>query len=229
MIAPATPAGDVRRALRDRAEIALLDVRQEGRFAAGHPAVRRLVPAGPAGGRGLRPAAPAARCRSSSMGTAGGRDDAAATAARGSDPRLQRRVGPGRRPGRLARQAASCSATSTRRARRSASWSRPAPARPASTAAGAQAAARGGQTSWCSTPAGSRSTSTMSIPTATSVPGRRTGAARRRAGPRPSHAVVVNCAGRTRSIIGTQSLINAGLRNPWWRCATARSAGPWPG
>lgn len=26
--------------------------------------------------------------------------------------------------------------------------------------------------------------------------------------------IVVNCAGRTRSIIGAQSLINAGLRNP---------------
>jgi len=30
----------------------------------------------------------------------------------------------------------------------------------------------------------------------------------------PDTLVVVNCAGRTRSIIGTQSLVNAGLRNP---------------
>lgn len=32
--------------------------------------------------------------------------------------------------------------------------------------------------------------------------------------PSPETLVVVNCAGRTRSIIGAQSLINAGLRNP---------------
>ncbi|HET7774999.1 MAG TPA: rhodanese homology domain-containing protein, partial [Azospira sp.] len=32
--------------------------------------------------------------------------------------------------------------------------------------------------------------------------------------PRPETRVIVNCAGRTRSIIGTQSLINAGLSNP---------------
>ena len=54
---------------------------------------------------------------------------------------------------------------------------------------------------------------TMSIPTATSVPGAelvlRTGAL----APDPATLVVVNCAGRTRSIIGTQSLINAGLPN----------------
>jgi rhodanese-related sulfurtransferase len=53
----------------------------------------------------------------------------------------------------------------------------------------------------------------MSIPTATSVPGAelvlRTGAL----APDPATLVVVNCAGRTRSIIGTQSLINAGTPN----------------
>jgi rhodanese-related sulfurtransferase len=55
---------------------------------------------------------------------------------------------------------------------------------------------------------------TMSIPTATSVPGAelvlRVGAI----APRPETRIIVNCAGRTRSIIGTQSLINAGLPNP---------------
>ena len=54
---------------------------------------------------------------------------------------------------------------------------------------------------------------TMSIPTATSVPGAelvlRVGAL----APDPATTVVVNCAGRTRSIIGTQSLINAGFPN----------------
>src|SRR5271166_1066583 len=53
----------------------------------------------------------------------------------------------------------------------------------------------------------------MSIPTATSVPGAelvlRVGAL----APSPATMVVVNCAGRTRSIIGTQSLINAGRPN----------------
>src|SRR5690606_30732949 len=32
--------------------------------------------------------------------------------------------------------------------------------------------------------------------------------------PNPNTRVIVNCAGRTRSIIGTQSLVNAGLPNP---------------
>ncbi len=32
--------------------------------------------------------------------------------------------------------------------------------------------------------------------------------------PSPQTPVIVNCAGRTRSIIGTQSLINAGVPNP---------------
>src|SRR6185503_5310903 len=32
--------------------------------------------------------------------------------------------------------------------------------------------------------------------------------------PDPATRVIVNCAGRTRSIIGTQSLVNAGIPNP---------------
>jgi rhodanese-related sulfurtransferase len=54
----------------------------------------------------------------------------------------------------------------------------------------------------------------MSIPTATCVPGGelvwRIGAL----APDPDTLVVVNCAGRTRSIMGAQSLINAGIPNP---------------
>ena len=53
----------------------------------------------------------------------------------------------------------------------------------------------------------------VSIPTATDVPGAELVL---RAGdlvPSPRTTVVVNCAGRTRSIIGAQSLINAGLAN----------------
>ena len=52
---------------------------------------------------------------------------------------------------------------------------------------------------------------TMSIPTAVSVPG---GELVYRVGAlvdRPDTLVVVNCAGRTRSIIGTQSLVNAAI------------------
>jgi rhodanese-related sulfurtransferase len=55
---------------------------------------------------------------------------------------------------------------------------------------------------------------TMSIPTATSVPGAELVLRIRQLAPRPETRVIVNCAGRTRSIIGTQSLINAGMPNP---------------
>jgi len=55
---------------------------------------------------------------------------------------------------------------------------------------------------------------TMSIPTATSVPGAELVLRLRELAPDPATRVIVNCAGRTRSIIGAQSLINAGLPNP---------------
>ncbi len=55
---------------------------------------------------------------------------------------------------------------------------------------------------------------TMSIPTAISVPGAELVLRIRELAPRPETQVIVNCAGRTRSIIGTQSLINAGIPNP---------------
>jgi rhodanese-related sulfurtransferase len=55
---------------------------------------------------------------------------------------------------------------------------------------------------------------TMSIPTATSLPGAELVLRIRELIPHPETQVIVNCAGRTRSIIGTQSLINAGLTNP---------------
>ena len=54
---------------------------------------------------------------------------------------------------------------------------------------------------------------TMSIPTATSVPGAELVYRVRDLAARPETLVVVNCAGRTRSIIGTQSLVNAGIPN----------------
>lgn len=53
----------------------------------------------------------------------------------------------------------------------------------------------------------------MTIPTSTSVPGAELVLKARAVAPDPDTMIIVNCAGRTRSIIGAQSLINAGLRN----------------
>jgi rhodanese-related sulfurtransferase len=53
----------------------------------------------------------------------------------------------------------------------------------------------------------------VSIPSATNVPGAELVLRARDIAPSPETLVVVNCAGRTRSIIGTQSLINARLPN----------------
>jgi rhodanese-related sulfurtransferase len=55
---------------------------------------------------------------------------------------------------------------------------------------------------------------TMSIPGATSLPGGELVLRIRELAPRPETQIIVNCAGRTRSIIGTQSLVNAGIPNP---------------
>jgi len=54
---------------------------------------------------------------------------------------------------------------------------------------------------------------TMSVPTATSVPGAELVWRAGSVAPDPNTLIIVNCAGRTRSIIGTQSLINSGIRN----------------
>jgi len=54
---------------------------------------------------------------------------------------------------------------------------------------------------------------TMSIPTAISCPGAELVLRIAELAPRPETRVIVNCAGRTRSIIGTQSLVNAGIPN----------------
>jgi rhodanese-related sulfurtransferase len=55
---------------------------------------------------------------------------------------------------------------------------------------------------------------TMSIPGGISVPGAELVLRVRDLAPDPATRVIVNCAGRTRSIIGTQSLVNAGIPNP---------------
>jgi len=54
---------------------------------------------------------------------------------------------------------------------------------------------------------------TMNIPGSVSVPGAELVLRAGRAAPDPATTIIVNCAGRTRSIIGTQSLINAGIAN----------------
>ncbi len=54
---------------------------------------------------------------------------------------------------------------------------------------------------------------TMNIPGSVSVPGAELVLRAFSAAPDPKTTIVVNCAGRTRSIIGTQSLINAGVPN----------------
>jgi rhodanese-related sulfurtransferase len=54
---------------------------------------------------------------------------------------------------------------------------------------------------------------TMNIPDSVSVPGAELVLRAGRVAPDPETTIVVNCAGRTRSIIGTQSLINAGVAN----------------
>jgi hypothetical protein len=53
----------------------------------------------------------------------------------------------------------------------------------------------------------------MSIPGGVSTPGAELVLRARTIAPDPDTTIIVNCAGRTRSIIGTQSLINAGLPN----------------
>lgn len=54
---------------------------------------------------------------------------------------------------------------------------------------------------------------TMNIPGSVSVSGAELVLRAGRAAPDPDTTIIVNCAGRTRSIIGTQSLINAGVPN----------------
>ena len=54
---------------------------------------------------------------------------------------------------------------------------------------------------------------TMNIPGSISVPGAELVLRAGHVAPDPKTTIIVNCAGRTRSIIGTQSLINAGVTN----------------
>ena len=55
---------------------------------------------------------------------------------------------------------------------------------------------------------------TMSIPGSVSTPGAELVLRARQIAPDPATTIIVNCAGRTRSLIGAQSLLNAGVPNP---------------
>lgn len=55
---------------------------------------------------------------------------------------------------------------------------------------------------------------TMSIPSATNVPGAELVLRVADMAPQTDTKIIINCAGRTRGLLGTQSLINAGLPNP---------------
>jgi rhodanese-related sulfurtransferase len=82
----------------------------------------------------------------------------------------------------------------------------------------------------------------VSLPTGMNVPGAELVLRIRDIAPSPETTVVVNCAGRTRSIIGAQSLIDAGVPNPvvalrngtmgWtlagYECASGKPAQPLP-
>ena len=70
---------------------------------------------------------------------------------------------------------------------------------------------------------------TMSIPGGISVPGAELALRVRDLAPDPATLVIVNCAGRTRSIIGAQSLVNAGIANPVRALRNGTSGGPLAG
>jgi rhodanese-related sulfurtransferase len=203
-----TPAA-IRRALRARTEIALLDVRQESRFAQGHPLFAASFPLGHLEAQ----AAERLRRRTVPVVVYGDGADAATAARRllelgytdvsllagglagwtADGGELFEDVNaPSKAFGELVAEAAGT------------------PSLPA----GEVAALLGGTPPVVVVDARRFDEyATMSIPTAISVPGAELALRVRGLAPDPATTVVVNCAGRTRSIIGAQSLINAGLPN----------------
>jgi len=207
---PETTPAAVRRALLDRAEIALLDVRPEARFAGGHPLFAASFPLGRLEadvfdrlprrsvpvvvyGDGPADAAAAAR-RLGQLGyprvslLAGGPDGWAAAGGE-----LFRDVNaPSKAFGELVEATAGTPAVDARELRELLDRRADIVVLDARRFEEYQ---------------------TMSIPTATSVPGGELGLRASALAPDPATTVVVNCAGRTRSIIGTQTLINKGVPN----------------
>ena len=111
----------------------------------------------------------------------------------------------GRRP------ASSCSPASTCRARRSASIVEHDSGTPSISADELDALINGGTDMVVLDSRPFDEFQRVSIPTATNVPGAELVLRIHDLAPSPDTLVVVNCAGRTRSIIGAQSLINAGM------------------
>jgi rhodanese-related sulfurtransferase len=227
---PVTGPAGVRRALLARNEIALLDVRSEGRFARGHPLFAASFPLGQlealAAERLPRPDVPVVLYGDGSYDATEGSDPGAEAAAgrlrQLGYPQVSLLAGgldgwtaaggelfsdvnaPSKAFGELVAELAGT------------------PLLPAEEVAALLRGAPGHD----GTPRDDAAPSvivvdarrfdeyvTMSIPTATSVPGAELVPRVRQLAPDPATTVIVNCAGRTRSIIGAQSLINAGLPN----------------
>jgi rhodanese-related sulfurtransferase len=209
-VATLTSGATVRLALRQRTEIGLLDVRPEGPFAEGHPLFaasfplgrleaevldrlpRRSVPLVVYGEGAGDAAAAAGRLRSLGYRDVSLLEGGLAGWAAGGGELFRDVNAPSKAFGELVEATAGT---------------------PAVAASQLRALLRSGADVVVLDARRFEEYHTMSIPTATSVPGAelimRAGAL----APDPATLVVVNCAGRTRSIIGTQSLINAGLPN----------------
>ena len=211
----AATAESIRQALLDQAEIALVDVRPEGLFAEGHPLFAASLPLGRLEAevfdrlprRSVRvvvygdgdedTAAAVRRLRELGYGDVSALDGGLAgwTAAGGE---LFRDVNaPSKAFGELV---AATLGT---------------PSIPAEGLAELIATGGGGADGRCVVVDARRfeEYAVMSIPTATSVPGAELVLRAAALAPDPATTIVVNCAGRTRSIIGAQSLINAGTPN----------------
>jgi rhodanese-related sulfurtransferase len=205
-------ASAVRRALRDRAEIGLLDVRPEGRFAAGHPLFAASFPLGRLEAE-VFDRLPRRSVPLVVYGDGAGDDDTATAVRRLLSlgyPEVSALAGglagwtstggelfadvnaPSKAFGELVAATAGT---------------------PELAAQDLRAMLRDGADVVVVDARRFDEYQTMSIPTATSVPGAELVLRVSALAPDPATTVVVNCAGRTRSIIGAQSLINAGLPN----------------
>ncbi len=207
---PSVSPSAVRRALRDRAEIGLLDVRPEGRFAEGHPLFAASFPLG----RLEAEVFDRLPRRSVPLVVYGAGDDDAATAVRSLRSLGYRDVS--LLAGGLAGWTAAGGELFADVNTPSKAFGELVAATagtPDVTAQDLEAMLRDREDVVVVDARRFDEYQTMSIPTATSVPGAelvlRVGAL----APDPATTVVVNCAGRTRSIIGTQSLINVGQAN----------------
>jgi rhodanese-related sulfurtransferase len=209
-VAALASGAEVRLALRQRAEIGLLDVRPEGPFAGGHPLFaasfplgrleaevadrlpRRSVPLVVYGDGAGDAAAAAARLRSLGFRDVSLLEGGLAGWVAGGGELFRDVNAPSKAFGELVEATAGT---------------------PAVAAGHLRALLAGGADVVVLDARRFEEYHTMSIPTATSVPGAELVMRAAALAPDPATLVVVNCAGRTRSIIGTQSLINAGLPN----------------